>query len=151
LAQKLDPFTADAALMESWFDITRAAAGLDARLAELVKIRVSQINGCAHCLNLHTKTARSLGESDQRLDVLASWREAPCFDDRERAALGWAEALTRMPHEDGIEAAFARVAGEFSDAELVRLTIVINVINGWNRIARGFGVWRDRPLTERAA
>jgi AhpD family alkylhydroperoxidase len=151
MTQRLDPFTAAPALMESWFELTRAASGLDPILAELVKMRASQINGCAHCLNLHAHHARSLGETNQRIEVLPAWREAPCYTDRERAALGWTEALTRLSEGGSLDSAYRDLSMQFSEAERVQLTITINVINGWNRIMLGFGVWRDPGEVKRAA
>lgn len=111
---------------------------LEPILLELVKTRVSQINGCAFCLDMHTQDARVLGETEQRLYGLSAWRETPFYTERERAALTWAESLTlisqtRAPDED-----FAVAKSQFSDEELVKLTIAIITINGWNRMAIGF-------------
>jgi AhpD family alkylhydroperoxidase len=97
MTAKLDLFAAAPALMKEWQRAAFAiSASLEPSLAELVKIRASQINGCANCLNMHTVFAREDGETEQRLYLLAAWREAPCYTDRERAALGWTEALTRI-------------------------------------------------------
>ncbi|MCL6563728.1 MAG: carboxymuconolactone decarboxylase family protein [Firmicutes bacterium] len=109
-----------------------ADAGLEAALLELVKIRVSQINGCAYCLDMHTKNARVAGEREQRLYALAAWREAPFFTPRERAALAWAEALTLLPQ--GVpDALWQAVRATFTDQEIVALTMACIAINGWNR------------------
>jgi len=112
--------------------------GLERSLLELVKVRVSQINGCAFCIDMHTKEARVEGESEQRLYALAAWRETPFFVERERAALTWAEALTRLG-EDGVSDDVYQIArSAFSDQELADLTYAIVAINGWNRLAIGF-------------
>lgn len=107
-------------------------------LRELVKMRVSQINGCAFCLNLHAPDARKAGISQQKLDVLAAWRESPAFDDGERAALGWAEALTRIETTGVPDGDYENLATVFTERERVELTLVITTINTWNRLAVGF-------------
>ncbi|HVY98528.1 MAG TPA: carboxymuconolactone decarboxylase family protein [Dongiaceae bacterium] len=152
MTSTLNPFTASPAQMKRWLGTSQAvAAGLDQTLVHLVEIRASQINGCAHCLNMHTKAARAAGETEQRLHVLAGWREAPLFTDRERAALGWTEALTRL--SEGRPEAEAREAlqAQFTEEEQVNLTLMINVINGWNRIVLGFGLWSDEAPARLAA
>ncbi|CAM2162590.1 Alkylhydroperoxidase like protein, AhpD family [Burkholderia latens] len=152
MAAKLNPFAAAPALMKNWMAISVAAAGsLEPTLIELVKIRASQINACANCLNMHTTEAREQGETEQRINLLAAWREAPCYTDRERAALGWTDALTRLSEgRGGYEAAYAALNDHFSQEEQVKLTLMINVINGWNRLAVGFGLWID-PADAKAA
>lgn len=110
----------------------------DAKLRSLLEIRVSQINGCAYCLDLHTTEARHLGESQQRLDCLAAWREAPFFTERERAALAWAEAVTCIAETRAPDEAYAQVKKHFSDKELVDLTVAIAMINAWNRLSVAF-------------
>lgn len=106
--------------------------GLEPSLLELIKIRVSQINGCAYCLDMHTKNARLAGEREQRLYALAAWREAPFFTERERVALAWAEALTLLPN--GVpDALWEAARTTFTERELVGLTMAIVAINGWNR------------------
>jgi AhpD family alkylhydroperoxidase len=144
MSTKLNPFTAAPSLMKAWMGVSvDVAASLEHSLIELVKIRASQINGCANCINMHTAEARAKGESEQRIYLLSAWREAPCYSDRERAALGWTEALTRLSeghtHENGYEA----LKAQFTEEEQVKLTLMINVINGWNRLAVGFGLWND--------
>jgi AhpD family alkylhydroperoxidase len=110
---------------------------LEPSLIELVKMRASQINGCAFCLDMHSKDARAEGESEQRLYLLNAWREAPFFTDRERAALAWAEAVTRVG--DGVtDPVFSEASRHFSEKELVDLTWAVVAINGWNRIAISF-------------
>lgn len=107
-------------------------------LRELVKMRVSQINGCAYCLNMHAPEARDAGISQQKLDVLAGWRDSPIFDTRERAALGWAEAITRLEASHVPDSDYLAMREAFSDEECADLTLVINTINSWNRFAVGF-------------
>ena len=109
--------------------------GLDKRLIELVKVRVSQLNGCAFCLKLHLDWARQAGVPAIRLDLLATWREANCFEVRERAALDWAEALTVMASQHITNDSYERAATQFSEVELAALTTAIAAINAWNRIA----------------
>ncbi len=110
---------------------------LEPELIELVKMRASQINGCAYCLDMHSKDARARGESEQRLHVLAGWREAPFYSDRERAALGWCESLTLLANTGAPDDAYATVRELFSDEEIAALTCAIVAINGWNRLAVG--------------
>lgn len=111
---------------------------LDRRLIELVEVRASQLNGCAHCLEMHTKIARSLGESDDRLHLVAAWRDAPLFDERERAALSWCEELTLLPERDVPDELYEAVRACFNEEELVQLTLAIVTINSWNRFAIAF-------------
>ena len=108
---------------------------LDHTLFELVKIRASQINGCAYCIDMHTKDARAAGETEQRIYALNAWRETPFYTDRERAALEWTETLTLVNETHAPDDVYARVAAYFNEAELVALTFGIVVINSWNRLA----------------
>jgi AhpD family alkylhydroperoxidase len=117
---------------------SETAANLDPKLFELVKIRASQINGCAYCLDMHTKDARAAGETEQRIYALNAWRETPFFTDRERAALEWTEAVTRVADTHVPDDVFARVSAVFNEAELVALTFGVIVINSWNRISISF-------------
>jgi AhpD family alkylhydroperoxidase len=110
-------------------------AGLEPLLLELVKMRASQINGCAYCLDMHSKDARALGESEQRLHMLAAWRDASCYEPRERAALAWCEALTLISKQGAPDAVFEELEQTFSPHEIVALTLAIVAINGWNRLA----------------
>jgi AhpD family alkylhydroperoxidase len=111
---------------------------LDRRLFELVKIRASQINGCAYCLDMHTKDARHAGETEQRIYALNAWRETPFFSERERAALEWTEHLTRIADLHVPDDLYDRVAAQFDEAELVVLTMGVIVINSWNRLSISF-------------
>ena len=115
-------------------------AGLDPGLLELMKLRASQINGCAFCLHMHATDLRRHGESEMRLYMLNAWREATLYSDRERAALGWAEALTRLPETGAPDADYDALKAAFSDAEQVWLTMAIGAINTWNRLQVGFRV-----------
>jgi AhpD family alkylhydroperoxidase len=113
-------------------------SSLEPLLCELIKVRASQINQCAFCLDMHTKDARSLGESEQRLYLVASWRETALYSPRERAALAWTEALTLLPELGAPDAVYAGVAEVFTQEEQVALTLAIVAINAWNRLAVGF-------------
>src|SRR5215470_194401 len=113
-------------------------SGLEPSLLELVKFRASQINGCAYCLDMHSKDARARGESEQRLYALSAWRETPFFTDRERAALEWTEAVTLIHDGHAPDAVYEEVRKRFTEEEMVNLTMAIVAINGWNRLAIGF-------------
>lgn len=126
-------------------------SGLDPSLLELVKIRASQINGCAFCLDMHARDARASGESDERLDTLAAWREAPFFTERERAALAWAEAVTRVADTRVPDEVYEEVREQFSEEEIVALTFAVVTINGWNRLAVSFRQAPGDPRVARAA
>ena len=142
MSAKLDPFAAAPSLMKKWMGLSvDVDSSLEWNVIELVKIRASQINGCANCINMHTAEARAKGETEQRIYLLSAWREAPCYSDRERAALGWAEALTRLSEGHTHESAREALKAQFTEEEQVKLTLMINVINGWNRLAVGFGLW----------
>ena len=112
--------------------------GLEHPLLELVKMRASQINGCAFCLKMHSSDARKAGESEERLYLLDAWEEAPVYSPRERAALAWTEALTLITEGHAPDAVYDEARRHFSEAELVNLTLAIVAINGWNRICIGF-------------
>ncbi len=113
-------------------------SSLGSRLQHLLKTRASQINGCANCLDMHTKDARAEGESEQRLYALDAWRETPFFDERERAALEWTEAVTRVAESHIPDDVYERVSQQFSEQELVDLTLAIANINAWNRLNIAF-------------
>jgi len=112
--------------------------GLDQKLIHLIKTRASQLNGCAFCIDMHTRDARALGETEQRLYALDAWRETPFFTDQERAALAWAEALTNIQQGHAPDEVYQELARHYSEQEIVALTIAITTINAWNRIAVGF-------------
>ncbi len=123
--------------------------GLEHGLLELVKLRASQINGCAHCIDMHTKELRAAGESEQRLYLLDAWEESPFYTERECAALAWTEALTRITEGHVPDAVYAQVRTQFSEEELANLTLAIVAINGANRLNIAFrtvpGSYRVRP------
>ena len=123
---------------------------LERPLFELVKIRASQINGCAYCIDMHTKDARLAGETEQRIYALNAWRETPFFSERERAALEWTEAVTRVADTHVPDDVHKRVAAEFTEEELVALTMGVIVINSWNRLAVSFrapaGTYQPRAM-----
>lgn len=114
------------------------AANLDKKLFALMEIRASQMNECAYCIDMHTKDARALGESEQRLYALSAWRETPFFTDRERAALEWTEAVTALGESHVPDELYERTRAVFTEAELVALTLGVVVINAWNRLAVPF-------------
>jgi AhpD family alkylhydroperoxidase len=115
-----------------------AASGLERPLYELIKTRASQINGCAYCIDMHTKDARKAGETEQRLYTLSAWRETPFYTDRERAALEWTEALTLISKNNVPDSLYDSVRKHFDEKEMVALTMAIVAINGWNRLAITF-------------
>ncbi|MCL6516125.1 MAG: carboxymuconolactone decarboxylase family protein [Alicyclobacillus sp.] len=110
-------------------------SGLEHSLLELVKTRASQINGCAYCIDMHTKDARAAGETEQRLYALSAWRETPFFTERERAALAWTEAVTNVTDGHVPDEVYTWARSQFSEEELVNLTMAVIAINGWNRLA----------------
>jgi AhpD family alkylhydroperoxidase len=115
-----------------------ANSGLEHSLYELVKTRASQINGCAYCLDMHTKDARKAGETEQRLYALSAWRETPFYTERERAALAWTEAVTLISENDVSDLLYEATSKYFDEKEMVALTMAIIAINGWNRLAISF-------------
>ena len=114
------------------------AAGLDETLIHLVHMRASQINGCGYCLDMHSKDARAAGETEQRLHVLPAWREAPFYTERERAALAWTEAVTKLADGHVPDEVYSQATAAFTDNELAALTLAIVQINGWNRLCIAF-------------
>jgi len=126
-------------------------SGLDPTLVHLVKMRASQINGCAYCLDMHSIDARAEGESEQRLYTLDAWRETPFFTERERAALAWTEALTLISHTHAPDDVYDEMKKQFSEKEIVDLTFVIGTINLWNRLAISLRAVPGRYKPARAA
>lgn len=152
MTAKLNPYTAAPEIMKPWMAISDAVnTSLEHSLVELVKLRASIINGCANCINMHSADARASGESEQRLYLVAAWHEAPCYTPRERAALAWTDALTKLSQGHTHDAAWDALAEHFTEEERVKLTLLINVINGWNRIATAFGLWIETPATKKLA
>ena len=140
MSQRLNFYAAAPAAIEP---LTKVAidlekVGLEPLLTELVKIRASQINGCANCLHMHTADTLKHGERPERIFLLDAWRESKMYTPRERAALAWTEALTRVADTGAPEEDFAGVKAEFTDEQIVHLTVLIGTINAWNRIAIGF-------------
>ncbi|MHC5348396.1 carboxymuconolactone decarboxylase family protein [Metapseudomonas furukawaii] len=140
--QRLDYYQAAPQVMKAMIGLEKATSEsvLPAPLRELVRIRASQINGCAYCVDLHTREAAKAGESLKRLMAIAVWQETPFFDQRERAALLWAETLTLVASTRAPEDVYRQVAEVFDDRELAELTFVIAAINAWNRFGVGFGM-----------
>lgn len=151
MSQRANPFAAAPALMQPLIDFgnTVVAMGLEPSLVELVKIRASQINGCGICLHMHTAEARQKGETEERIFLLDAWRESPLYSARERAALAWTEALTRLAETHAPDADYDQLKSEFSEEEQVKLTLLITAINSFNRIGAGFRL--RHPVTARAA
>lgn len=138
--ERIDAYKAAPGAMQAMMGIETyiKTCGLEGSLVELVKMRASQINGCAFCLDMHSKDARENGESEQRLHLLPAWRESSLYSERERAALAWTEALTAIAETHAPDPVYAQAREHFSDEELTNLTLLIAQINSWNRIAIGF-------------
>ena len=130
-------------------------SGLPKKLLDMVYLRASQLNGCAYCIDMHWKDLRAEGESEQRLYGLAAWEESPYYTERERAALAWTEAVTRLEHRNVPDAVFEEARRHFSEKELADLTLAIVGINGWNRLNVAFhtpaGSYQPRHLAEARA
>jgi AhpD family alkylhydroperoxidase len=139
---RIDYAKASPAVMKAMFGLQAAvnASGLEPTLQELIKLRVSQINGCAYCIDLHFREATAKGEKAERLYLLDAWRESPVYTPRERAALGWAESVTLVSQTHIPDDVFAEARKHFEEAELVNLTLAVVTINGWNRFSIGFRV-----------
>ena len=147
-----DPYAAAPTLMKQWTATGFAVEkSLDKTLVELVKIRSSILNGCANCINMHTVDARAHGETEQRIYLLAAWADAPVYTPRERAALAWTDALTRLSQGHTQKQAREALDAHFTAEEQMNLTVMINVINGWNRIAVGFDLWYEGGAPAKAA
>ena len=137
---RIDFYSANPDAMKAMIALEVAVGklGLEAPLVELIKLRASQINGCAYCVDMHTSDMRKAGESERRLSGLVAWQETPFFSARERAALAWTEALTRVADTRAPDAAYTALAEHFNPAEMVAVTMAVNAINSWNRLAIGF-------------
>jgi AhpD family alkylhydroperoxidase len=140
MAPRLNPFTASPAAMQPWIALgkTIQSNGLEPLLRELVMMRASQINGCAFCIHHHVTDARKYGETEDRLHLLSAWRESALYSDRERAALGWTEALTLVSETHAPDDAYEALRQHFTEDEQVKLTSLIAQVNAWNRIKIGF-------------
>ena len=141
MSPRLNPYGSHVALVQPLIDYARTIeARLEPRLAELVKIRASQINGCAVCLQMHSADARKHGETEERIRMLDAWHEAPIYTPRERAALAWTEALTRLSQTHAPDADYEALKAQFTEEEQVNLTLLIGVINSFNKLGVGFRV-----------
>jgi AhpD family alkylhydroperoxidase len=151
MTPRLNPFSAAPGPMRSWLEFSQGLqrGSLEESLMELVKIRASQINGCAFCLDMHTAEARKRGQTEQRLYLLDAWSDSPLYSERERAALAWTEALTRLPETRAPDDVYSALKMQFTEEEQVALTLLIVAINGWNRIQVGFRA--VHPVQERRA
>ncbi|SMG05860.1 carboxymuconolactone decarboxylase family protein [Paraburkholderia susongensis] len=140
MEQRLDFYKANPAVIKAMLGLEECLgkSALEKSLTELVRLRASQINGCAFCVDMHTSDARKGGETDRRLATVVAWRETPFFTDRERAALEWTEALTLVSHDHVPDAVWNAVRPHFSDQELADLTLLVSTINAWNRFAIAF-------------
>ena len=150
MTPRINPYAVAPKLLDELIRYARTveAMGLETSLVELVKIRASQINGCAVCLHMHAEEARRHGEREDRILMLDAWRETGLYTPREKAALAWTEALTRLTESRAPDEAYAAVKAEFSDDDLIKLTLMINVINSFNRFGVGF---RVEPYTLKKA
>lgn len=140
MSKRLNPYTTAPDMMKPLIALEAAIkdSGLEYSLIELVKMRASQINGCAYCLHMHSADARKAGESEARLYLLSAWRESELYTPRERAALAWTEALTLLPQTHAPDGDYEEALRHFGAEEMVKLTLLIGTINVWNRIAVGF-------------
>lgn len=138
MAERLDYVSINARAIASMAKAKADMSTIDPKFRALIELRVSQINGCVYCVDLHTREARSAGETQQRLDCLVVWRESQFFDAQERAALAWAEALTRVSEAGAPHPLYEAVLAHFTPEEVVDLTLIIAQMNAWNRLAIGF-------------
>ena len=140
MTARLNLMEVDPKLMRAMFGLAApvAQSGLEKSLIDLIHFRVSQINGCAYCLDMHSKDLRAEGETEQRLYVLEAWREAPFYSERERAALAWAEAVTLLTNKDVPDDVYEQARAQFSEQELATLTLAVVAINSWNRLNIAF-------------
>jgi AhpD family alkylhydroperoxidase len=153
MTPRFAPFKIAPDLAKTLLDVEKAlgAGGIEHGLGELVRLRASQINGCAMCIHMHATDARKNGESDMRIIMLDAWRESPLYTDRERAALAWTESLTNIKETGAADADYELVRSQFSEAEIVNLTVMIGAINLWNRLQIAARAVHWLPHTDRAA
>jgi AhpD family alkylhydroperoxidase len=140
MEQRLDFYKASPDALKALIalDVAVGKLGLEPALLDLVKLRASQINGCAFCIDLHASDLRKKGDTERRIQTVSVWREAPFFTPRERAALAWTEALTRVADTRAPDADYDALRAQFSESEMVNLTLAIGLINSWNRLSIGF-------------
>ncbi|QDY99389.1 carboxymuconolactone decarboxylase family protein [Nitratireductor mangrovi] len=150
---RLDFFAAEPKIMKAVLALNHAAetSGLERSLVHLVKLRASQINGCSYCVDMHSREARKDGETEQRVYLVAAWRESPLFSERERAAFAWTEKLTRLADGPVPDELFDEASSQFSAEEMVKLTVLIGMINIWNRLCVGFHAIHPVAEESRAA
>ena len=142
MTARMNPYLNNYSLVKPLIDLgtTVEGYGLEKSLMELVKIRASQINGCGVCLDMHAKEARQQGETEERVLMLSAWRETALYNEREKAALAWTETLTRLPEKGAPDDVYEAVQANFSEEEQIALTLLVGVINSFNRIGVGFHV-----------
>lgn len=143
---RLNHTTANPGAMQAMMKLEEfiKTSGLDAKLYEIIKIRAAQINGCAYCLDMHTRDARKMGETEQRIYLLSAWREAPIYSDKERVVLELTEAVTRISEQGVPQDLYERVREHVDEAEYVAIIMAINTINAWNRIAISTGMFPEK-------
>jgi AhpD family alkylhydroperoxidase len=153
MSPRLNPYAHSMKLVQPLIDLagTVAKSGLEPTILELVKIRASQINGCSICLHMHTLEARKAGETEERIYMLDAWRESPLYNARERAALAWTDALTRVAETGAPDQDYQMIAEAFSPEEQINLSMMIVVINGFNRLGVGFRVSHPAHAGKQAA
>ncbi len=144
---RLDYWSAAPALLQNFLTLNTAIeeSGLERSLIHLVKLRASQINGCAYCIDLHTREAKKDGETEQRLYLVPAWHDSFLYSERERTAFKWTESLTRLGSSTPDDALFEETRNHFSDEEMVKLTAVITMINTWNRLSIAFRAVHAKP------
>jgi AhpD family alkylhydroperoxidase len=142
MTARMNPYVKHFGLVKPLIDLgnTVKGYGLEEKLIKLVEIRASQINGCGVCLDMHAKEARQAGETEERVLMLSAWRETTLYNEREKAALAWTETLTRLPEKGAPDDVYEAVQANFNEAEQVALTLMVGVINSFNRIGVGFHV-----------
>lgn len=152
MKQRLQFFAKAPEIMKAVMALNKAVeeCGLEASLMHLVKLRASQINGCSYCVEMHSREARLDGETETRLYLVAAWRESPLFSERERAALAWTEKVTNISDNGIPDDLYARTLEQFSEEELVKLTVVIGMINTWNRLCVSFHAIHPMPAAKAA-
>ena len=152
MKQRLQFFAKAPEIMKAVMTLNKAVeeCGLEESLMHLVKLRASQINGCSYCVEMHSREARRDGETEQRLYLVAAWKESPLFSERERAALAWTENVTNISDNGVPDDLYARMLEQFSEEELVKLTVVIGMINTWNRLCVSFHAIHPMPAAKAA-
>jgi AhpD family alkylhydroperoxidase len=139
MIERLDYVSINGPAIASMAKAKNAMPSIDEKLRAIIELRVSQLNGCVYCVDLHTTQARTAGETQQRLDCLTVWQEGPLFEEREKAAFAWAEAVTLISGQGAPKRLFDGVASHFSETQMVDLTLIIAQMNAWNRLAISFG------------